>query len=115
MGSSIDALQTVIGHAEHALLGSNEYRAIGGKRNVLNVRPGHARRRRNHPETVFIVDRHTLIGADPQRTAGVGTQHPSSEEQTSELQSLMRISYAVFCVKQKKGEYAYTDVIYNDR
>src|SRR3546814_10700162 len=26
-----------------------------------------------------------------------------SEEHTSELQSLMRISYAVFCVKQKKG------------
>src|SRR3546814_6529370 len=27
---------------------------------------------------------------------------PRSEEQTSELQSLMRISYAVFCWKQKK-------------
>src|SRR3546814_5712948 len=26
-----------------------------------------------------------------------------SEEHTSELQSLMRISYAVFCLKQKKG------------
>src|SRR3546814_5583703 len=32
-------------------------------------------------------------------------QHPSaqrSEEHTSELQSLMRISYAVFCLKKKK-------------
>src|SRR3546814_2572758 len=29
--------------------------------------------------------------------------HPSrSEEHTSELQSLMRISYAVFCLKKKK-------------
>src|SRR3546814_9962397 len=27
-----------------------------------------------------------------------------SEEQTSELQSLMRISYAVFCLKKKKGK-----------
>src|SRR3546814_6589187 len=27
---------------------------------------------------------------------------PRSEEHTSELQSLMRISYAVFCLKQKK-------------
>src|SRR3546814_2461976 len=27
-----------------------------------------------------------------------------SEEQTSELQSLMRISYAVFCLKQKKNK-----------
>src|SRR3546814_1122416 len=28
-----------------------------------------------------------------------------SEEHTSELQSLMRISYAVFCLKQKKTTY----------
>src|SRR3546814_10005642 len=28
--------------------------------------------------------------------------HPRSEEPTSELQSLMRISYAVFCLKKKK-------------
>src|SRR3546814_5014468 len=30
-----------------------------------------------------------------------------SEEHTSELQSLMRISYAVFCLKKKKSNYAY--------
>src|SRR3546814_2874197 len=34
----------------------------------------------------------------PQRVAGL----PRSEEHTSELQSLMRISYAVFCLKKKK-------------
>src|SRR3546814_5907284 len=28
-----------------------------------------------------------------------------SEEHTSELQSLMRISYAVFCLKKKKTKY----------
>src|SRR3546814_3088824 len=28
-----------------------------------------------------------------------------SEEHTSELQSLMRISYAVFCLKKKKPQY----------
>src|SRR3546814_10091502 len=28
-----------------------------------------------------------------------------SEEHTSELQSLMRISYAVFCLKKKKYQY----------
>src|SRR3546814_4507145 len=28
-----------------------------------------------------------------------------SEEHTSELQSLMRISYAVFCLKKKKSKY----------
>src|SRR3546814_7061920 len=30
------------------------------------------------------------------------TREPRSEEHTSELQSLMRISYAVFCLKKKK-------------
>src|SRR3546814_5980583 len=29
-----------------------------------------------------------------------------SEEHTSELQSLMRISYAVFCLKKKKNTYS---------
>src|SRR3546814_4219962 len=31
------------------------------------------------------------------------TSRPRSEEHTSELQSLMRISYAVFCLKKKKA------------
>src|SRR3546814_4976985 len=31
-----------------------------------------------------------------------------SEEHTSELQSLMRISYAVFCLKKKKKNYTLT-------
>src|SRR3546814_8383238 len=30
--------------------------------------------------------------------------YPKSEEHTSELQSLMRISYAVFCLKKKNEE-----------
>src|SRR3546814_5888372 len=33
-----------------------------------------------------------------------GRQSPRSEEHTSELQSLMRISYAVFCLKKKKTQ-----------
>src|SRR3546814_2122696 len=43
--------------------------------------------------------------------------HYRSEEHTSELQSLMRISYAVFCLKKKKSNttytYIYLDNIYN--
>src|SRR3546814_6837513 len=34
--------------------------------------------------------------------AGAATRTRRSEEHTSELQSLMRISYAVFCLKKKK-------------
>src|SRR3546814_2559222 len=40
--------------------------------------------------------------AEEQRWRLDHLQHPRSEEHTSELQSLMRISYAVFCLKKKK-------------
>src|SRR3546814_2145840 len=40
----------------------------------------------------------------------VGGGQPRSEEHTSELQSLMRISYAVFCLKKKK-----TKLLQHDR
>src|SRR3546814_7746026 len=36
---------------------------------------------------------------------------PRSEEHTSELQSLMRISYAVFCLKKKKEQKIITNKI----
>src|SRR3546814_9560532 len=39
------------------------------------------------------------IGSDL-RSDEVGEEVPRSEEHTSELQSLMRISYAVFCLKK---------------
>src|SRR3546814_5166559 len=47
---------------------------------------------------VSAVEEHRADGSDDD-TAGVGER---SEEHTSELQSLMRISYAVFCLKKKK-------------
>src|SRR3546814_8585092 len=37
--------------------------------------------------------------------AGQVLADPRSEEHTSELQSLMRISYAVFCLKKKKTHH----------
>src|SRR3546814_8817063 len=36
--------------------------------------------------------------------ARIDAPHRRSEEHTSELQSLMRISYAVFCLKKKKNQ-----------
>src|SRR3546814_2017668 len=48
-----------------------------------------------------------VSGAAPQLSRSraalntAATSGPRSEEHTSELQSLMRISYAVFCLKQK--------------
>src|SRR3546814_3365102 len=40
------------------------------------------------------------LDANPEPAKGAAWQR--SEEHTSELQSLMRISYAVFCLKKKK-------------
>src|SRR3546814_2868298 len=40
--------------------------------------------------------------------AGLWLGRLRSEEHTSELQSLMRISYAVFCLKKKKINYIYS-------
>src|SRR3546814_7347416 len=42
------------------------------------------------------------IGGDPSCESPQRGQKHRSEEHTSELQSLMRISYAVFCLKKKK-------------
>src|SRR3546814_5142003 len=38
-----------------------------------------------------------------------------SEEHTSELQSLMRISYAVFCLKKKQNTLHYINYLYQSR
>src|SRR3546814_7116579 len=43
----------------------------------------------------------TRIATEMEGTYGSGTYR--SEEHTSELQSLMRISYAVFCMKKKNN------------
>src|SRR3546814_9130844 len=43
-----------------------------------------------------------------QAAADAEYPHPRSEEHTSELQSLMRISYAVFCLKKKKKQTTLT-------
>src|SRR3546814_1023723 len=46
-------------------------------------------------------NRHRRVRCLDAAQIGVGRR---SEEHTSELQSLMRISYAVFCLKKKKKE-----------
>src|SRR3546814_10213833 len=46
------------------------------------------------------VDRHAEVTA-LESALGIGRCLARSEEHTSELQSLMRLSYAVFCLKKK--------------
>src|SRR3546814_5831927 len=102
--------------------------ARGGRRAISHDHRGRVRHDRNEPEwPTNWVDLPTpalqtrLPGATPKQpfsyndlpTLGRGVR-PSrprndtssrSEEHTSELQSLMRISYAVFCLKKKKTKY----------
>src|SRR3546814_3210004 len=46
--------------------------------------------------------RHVNQAIGTESLAGGADRRRRSEEHTSELQSLMRISYAVFCLKKKK-------------
>src|SRR3546814_10026509 len=87
--------------------------------------PGAAAPRHSHPgeELVYVVEgvlEYQLDGKPPVtlkagdvlfipsggvhavKNVGSGKAAERSEEHTSELQSLMRISYAVFCLKKKK-------------
>src|SRR3546814_4930802 len=47
----------------------------------------------------------TKLVASPKMDATLSQRHKRSEEHTSELQSLMRISYAVFCLKKNNEQY----------
>src|SRR3546814_1361322 len=52
----------------------------------------------------------SLMGCCPALSArSAGLWHRRSEEHTSELQSLMRISYAVFCLKKKTKKITITN------
>src|SRR3546814_4728913 len=64
-----------------------------GGRTAGRQRPAATRRR------VWDVDR-----GEPDRLQQTAERDPRSEEHTSELQSLMRISYAVFCLKKKNKQ-----------
>src|SRR3546814_3590481 len=46
---------------------------------------------------------HRSVGLCARRATDARGDHQRSEEHTSELQSLMRISYAVFCLKKKNN------------
>src|SRR3546814_2547842 len=59
---------------------------------------GNRHRHVNQPLRPLLRRHDDLVHND---TTGVGRSRSRSEEHTSELQSLMRISYAVFCLKKK--------------
>src|SRR3546814_5474518 len=52
--------------------------------------------------------RNLRIASRRKASSAFTTSNGRSEEHTSELQSLMRISYAVFCLKKKKTQQQHT-------
>src|SRR3546814_3155070 len=81
---------------------------------AFSKRPGVQQMRKTHivsgerePETIGLLDAFRNAAAQigdiaRARIDAVDRIEARSEEHTSELQSLMRISYAVFCLKKKK-------------
>src|SRR3546814_1911127 len=72
--------------------------AVGGLSSalVLNDRPAAAGRKAGEHSARFAASVHRIAATARMKALA------RSEEHTSELQSLMRISYAVFCLKKKK-------------
>src|SRR3546814_8860229 len=79
---------------------------------------GHAQR---HPsdqvEEMHVEVQQVVSDEQPHRHRAYCQREYRSEEHTSELQSLMRISYAVFCLKKKttqnKHQYSLIITYYN--
>src|SRR3546814_6889585 len=70
----------------------------GGARARLSRQPG---------AMASLPRRRARMAGDAGAPLGAAAARPASrsEEHTSELQSLMRISYAVFCLKKKNNKY----------
>src|SRR3546814_7117162 len=71
----------------------------------VDARRGEARRFGGHSK---ITARHQLAAGSGGHAMHPGDHRLRSEEHTSELQSLMRISYAVFCLQKKPKPHATT-------
>src|SRR3546814_9731135 len=85
-------------------------------------RQGHLRRRRGHRRSARGAGRDRRVPERPDQVRAARRQDPQgraagrlarSEEHTSELQSLMRISYAVFCLKKKNEHTTHRKIINN--
>src|SRR3546814_4655893 len=101
-----DSVNIGIYHAKHPAPGVTSY-PFASDRVGLVVPIGHALANRSE---LFLEDAldYDLLGYFPLHSldkflAYMGQTVSRSEEHTSELQSLMRISYAVFCLKKKNN------------
>src|SRR3546814_7642257 len=86
----------------HELLGR-----LSRKQHIVHhLLAGHAARLHRVGDLLFDERRPDIAGADAIGGHAEGRKLKRSEEHTSELQSLMRISYAVFCLNKKKKTHS---------
>src|SRR3546814_9225942 len=115
--SDLALVELVLGHTDREVVGIPALEAVGGR---LHPIVEQRRPERDLPCGVRGVDGQLPVGhgrllvgvesgavklGEGERTPdvdGLGLVAGRSEEHTSELQSLMRISYAVFCLQKKK-------------
>src|SRR3546814_5978591 len=109
-GERADLVATILARLES----SNERYWIGCLQGVLQALADDERE---------VILRTLVPGLDDAAALTLVKYAPRSEEHTSELQSLMRISYAVFCLKKKKKQNInktnkqnnYKSIIYEQR
>src|SRR3546814_5893722 len=92
------------GAARHHLAGAQQMK-LASTRNLLT--PGEQAVLdliRDNPDQLT---RRDIVERLESTTSSIAVIITRSEEHTSELQSLMRISYAVFCLKKKKTTQSY--------
>src|SRR3546814_9511770 len=95
---------------------SNNLRRLGPRASTVRSAPSISVAPGSVPETSNIVAADSARNASwffPPLIVALGDRSPPetvkrSEEHTSELQSLMRISYAVFCLKKKTKQHTKT-------
>src|SRR3546814_1658885 len=85
-------LEVLVGGGDHAHVDPDQLAPANAEELVLG----------QHPQQPGLQRRRHVADLVEEQGAAVGLLETRSEEHTSELQSLMRISYAVFCLKQKK-------------
>src|SRR3546814_3750783 len=81
----------VMQHSPHVMMAGAGAEAFAKERGVEQVDPAYFRTERRWQQLQRALE-----------------EDARSEEHTSELQSLMRISYAVFCLKKKKNKHQHT-------
>src|SRR3546814_3208990 len=86
-----------------SLISRGNHLAISGPSDSTDVARVALRKLYRDLKRGHVVDAAEIDAALRMASGGVEIAQDRSEEHTSELQSLMRISYAVFCLKKKKN------------